>query len=83
MVACIDKVSVIIFDDAQALMPMICGSILSKESQATLLAAIDLKVKFMDRNTTPYENKENNIVHKLCCIYVILQSVCTNHFEIS
>lgn len=68
MVSCIDKVSVISFDDAQALMPMIVGSILSKASQVVLLAAIDHKVKFMDRNITPYENKEKNIVHKLCCI---------------
>ena len=68
MVSCIDKVNVISFDDAQVLMPMVVGSILSKASQAILLAAIDHKVKFMDRNTTPYENKENNIVHKFCCI---------------
>ena len=68
MVSCIDKVNVISFEDAQALMPMIVGSILSKANQAILLAAIDQKVKFIDRNTTPYGNKENNIVHKFCCI---------------
>ena len=68
MVKCIDTVGVIIFDDAQALMPMISGSILSEASQAILWAAIDSKVKFMDRNTTPYENKEKNIVQKMCCI---------------
>ena len=49
MVACISKVSIITFEEAEAIHAMIIDIVLPQDSQVVLLSAVDAKVKIKCR----------------------------------